>query len=140
VGNFGRYFEEVEKSPAQNDPFPEADVAVIIMNRFVIKPVLVPPTKHNQLVGDSVPAPSNTPDHQHDRQMDQALLSAGDQCRILYDRPSNVQIVRLDHVPASATSRFGPTTRPYPIRPSAMLDNLNSELVINRGQPEGQTG
>ena len=73
-------------------------MAVIIMNRFVIKPVLVPPTKHNQLVGDSVPAPSNTPDHQHDWQMDHALLSVGDQCRILYDRTSNVQMVGLDHV------------------------------------------
>jgi hypothetical protein len=38
------------KEPSSNDPFPEADVAVIIMNRFVIKPVLAPPTEHNQLV------------------------------------------------------------------------------------------
>ena len=60
--------------PSLNDPFPEADVAVIIMNRFVIKPVLAPPTKHNQLVGD-VPVPSNTPDHQHNWQKDQGLPS-----------------------------------------------------------------
>jgi hypothetical protein len=36
-------FQDVEAS--SNDPFLEADVAVIIMNRFVIAPMLAPPTK-----------------------------------------------------------------------------------------------
>jgi hypothetical protein len=33
------------KEPSSNDPFLEADVAVIIMNCFVIAPMLAPPTK-----------------------------------------------------------------------------------------------
>jgi hypothetical protein len=33
------------KEPSSNDPFPEADVAVIIMNCFVIAPMFAPPTK-----------------------------------------------------------------------------------------------
>ena len=72
-------------------------MAVIIMNRFVIKPVLAPPTKHNQLVGDPAPTPSNAPDQQHKRQKYQGLPS-GIKYRILYDRTNNVQMVGLDHV------------------------------------------
>jgi hypothetical protein len=53
-------FQDVEAS--SNDPFLEADVAVIIMNRFVIAPMLAPPTKG---VGDPFPPPSKTPNHQH---------------------------------------------------------------------------
>lgn len=41
-GEFQPIPREVEKSPA---PFPEADVAVIIMNCFVIAPMFAPPTK-----------------------------------------------------------------------------------------------
>jgi hypothetical protein len=112
-------------------------VAVIIMNRFVIKPVLAPPTKHNQLVGDPVPTPSNAPDQQHKRQKDQGLPS-GIKYRILYDRTNNVQMVGLDHV---STGTHHITVRadntPYPIRRSAMPSvrstNLNSELEVNRG-------
>jgi len=33
------------KEPSPNDPFPEADVAVILENRFVIAPMFAPPTK-----------------------------------------------------------------------------------------------
>ena len=40
------------KESSSNDTFSEADVAVIIVNRFVIKPVLAPPTKRYQLVED----------------------------------------------------------------------------------------
>jgi hypothetical protein len=71
-------------------------VAVIIMNRFVIKPVLPPPTKLYQLVG----APSNAPDHQYNWQKGGGLPSAGDQYRFLLDRTNSVQMVGLDHVPA----------------------------------------
>ena len=77
-------------------------MAVIIMNRFVIKPVLVPPTKHNQLVGDSVPAPSNAPDHQHNWQMDQAPFG-----------PTNTPLP--DQAQCYATFA---------------IDNLNSELEV----------
>jgi hypothetical protein len=60
----------VEKSPAQTTRSPEADVAVIIMNRFVIEPMFAPPTKRYQLVGDPIPPPSKTPNHQHKWQKD----------------------------------------------------------------------
>jgi hypothetical protein len=38
-------FQDVDKEPSSNDPFLEADVAVIIMNCFVIAPMFAPPTK-----------------------------------------------------------------------------------------------
>ena len=113
-------------------------MAVIIMNRFVIKPVLVPPTKHNQLVGDPVSAPSNAPDQQHKRQKDQGLPS-GIKYRILYDRTNNVQMVGLDHASTGHPPHHGSGRRhaPYPIRRSAMPSvrstNLNSVLEVNRG-------
>jgi hypothetical protein len=47
-------------------------VAVIIMNRFVIKPVLAPPTKQINSSEILVPATSNPPEHQHNWQMGQA--------------------------------------------------------------------
>ena len=52
AGEFRPILEEVEKESSSNDTFSEADVAVIIVNRFVIKPVLAPPTKRYQLVED----------------------------------------------------------------------------------------
>ena len=45
LGNFQPIAREVEKSSSPNDPFPEADVAVIIMNCLVIAPMFAPPTK-----------------------------------------------------------------------------------------------
>jgi len=45
LGNFQPIAREVEKSSSPNDPFPEADVAVILVNRFVIAPMFAPPTK-----------------------------------------------------------------------------------------------
>jgi hypothetical protein len=44
LGNSSRYYARW-KEPSSNDPFLEADVAVIIMNCFVIAPMLAPPTK-----------------------------------------------------------------------------------------------
>ena len=112
-------------------------MAVIIMNRFVIKPVLAPPTKHNQLVGDPVPTPSNAPDQQHKRQKYQGLPS-GIKYRILYDRTNNVQMVGLDHVSTGHPPHHGwGRQHALPIRRSAMPSvrstNLNSELEVNRG-------
>ena len=112
-------------------------MAVIIMNRFVIKPVLAPPTKHNQLVGDPVPTPSNAPDQQHKRQKYQGLPS-GIKYRILYDRTNNVQMVGLDHVSTGTHHikvRADNTALPDQAQCYAIcaINNLNSELEVNRG-------
>jgi hypothetical protein len=69
LGNSSRY-PRGGREPSSNDPFPEADVAVIIMNRFLIALMFAPPTKRYQLVGDPIPPPSKTPNHQHKWQKD----------------------------------------------------------------------
>ena len=91
--------------------------------------MLAPPTKHYRLVGDTVAAPSNPPDRQHNRQKGEGLPSAGGQYRYLLDRTNSAQMVGPDHVSAEAQC--------YAI---CAIDNLNSELEVNRSQPEGQTG
>jgi hypothetical protein len=91
LGNSGPILQEVDREPSSNDPFPEADVAVMFMNRFVIKPVLARPIKRYQLVADSIRPTAHTLDHQHKCQNDQDLPSASDQSPI--DRTNNVQMV-----------------------------------------------
>jgi hypothetical protein len=106
-------------------------VAVIIMNRFVIKPVLAPPTKHN------VPVPSNTPDHQHNWQKDQGLpsgintgfsMTALTMCRwsdLTTCLPgTHYTTVRADDTPLPNQAQC---------HAICAINNLNSELEVSRG-------
>ena len=123
LGEFLAILQKVDKEPSSNDPFPEADVAAIIMNRFVTKPV-ARRTKH-QLIGEPIPPPSNAFDHQKWEKA-QGLPRVWDQSPIPYDRTNNAACL-----PPPTGSSFGLTTRDqehyYGI---CALDNLNSGIAV----------
>jgi len=108
----------VDKETSSNDPFPEADVAAIFMDRFVNKPVFARPAKRYQLVGDPIPPPANRLDHRHKRQKDRNLSCPWDQKPI--NCTNNMQLVAWTMCPSAAmTSRFGSIGPAYLIRRSA---------------------
>jgi hypothetical protein len=59
LGNSGPIRQEVKTDPAQNDPFPEADLAGIIMNRFCDCADVC--NFDQELVGDPIPPPRRHP-------------------------------------------------------------------------------